>query len=127
MSKRRKLTKAQRVGVFNRHGGICHLCKGPITVGQLWEVSHPIPLELNGKDDETNWEPAHKTCHRVETSTKDIPTIAKAKRREAAHLGIRKEPTLKGAKFTPAAPQRKASKPLDKSLPPRRGLYEDAR
>ena len=87
MTKRHRLTTAERVAVFKDHGGICHLCNLPILAGVKWEVSHPKPLEMGGADDKTNWRPAHFTCHRVETRTKDIPQIAHAKRIEAKHLG----------------------------------------
>lgn len=89
MTKRRSLTTAQRVRIFRDHDGICHLCGGKITAGEAWDVSHDRPLEMLGADDESNWKPAHRVCHRKHTAKVDIPQIAKAKRREARHLGIR--------------------------------------
>ena len=86
---RRSLSTAKRLAVFLAHGGVCEFCMGKITVGQLWEISHSVPLELGGADDETNMRPAHKKCHRTHTATVDIPDIAKAKRREAKHLGAK--------------------------------------
>jgi 5-methylcytosine-specific restriction protein A len=44
---------------------------------------------MGGHDEDTNRFPAHKKCHRQQTSEIDIPMIAKAKRREARHLGAR--------------------------------------
>lgn len=87
MTKRRSISTKARVGIFQRHGGVCDICHGKIAVGELWEVSHRIPLELGGADDESNWFPAHKTCHRKLTAETDIPQIAKAKRLEAKHIG----------------------------------------
>ena len=87
MTKRHRLTTAERVAVFKDHGGICHLCNLLIVAGAKWEVSHPTPLEMGGADDKTNWRPAHFACHRQETHEKDIPQIALAKRVEAKHLG----------------------------------------
>jgi 5-methylcytosine-specific restriction protein A len=86
---RQCLSTKARVELFKRHSGRCHICSLRIDAGQEWEVSHPIPLELGGPDDDTNRAPAHKRCHRQHTATVDVPAISKAKRREAAHLGAR--------------------------------------
>ena len=123
--KRKKLTRTERVAVFKDNGGICDICGGKI-VGKKWDVSHRRPLAMGGADDKSNWFPAHRTCHRVETATKDIPAIGEAKRRDASHIGVRKEPTMKSPKRTPAAPQNNASRPLAKTLPPPRPMYRSA-
>lgn len=86
---RRRLSTRDRVAVYKDNGGICHICGGHIDEGQGFEVSHPIPLELGGTDDKSNWRPAHKKCHAKLTAEIDIPNIAKAKRREAVHLGAK--------------------------------------
>ena len=90
MTARRSISAKERLRLFQLHGGICHLCNGRIQVGEAWEVSHDIPLELGGADDDANRKPAHKKCHRAHTSTVDQPNIAKAKRRELRHMGIKK-------------------------------------
>jgi len=87
MTKRRNISTTERVKIFKASNGVCHMCNQPIKSGELWEVSHEIPLELGGEDKGDNLKPAHKTCHRVQTSTVDIPAIAKAKRREAKNIG----------------------------------------
>lgn len=87
MAKRRRITTKQRVALFEREAGVCHMCKGLVYAGEAWDVSHEIPLELGGADDETNWKVAHRKCHRSHTATVDIPNIARAKRREANHIG----------------------------------------
>lgn len=101
--KRKNISTKARVGVFQRHGGFCDICGGKIEVGVLWEVSHRIPLEMGGADDETNWYPVHKACHRKQTSEQDIPQIARAKRLEAKHIGAFRKPsrwpTAKGGKY----------------------------
>lgn len=88
---RRPLSTKERLRLFTIHKGICHLCKGKIDgTKERWEISHDIPLELGGEDDDANRQPAHYKCHRVRTATIDIPRIAKAKRRQAHHVGAKR-------------------------------------
>lgn len=87
--KRARLSTTARFALLQREKYRCHLCRGIIFVGQAWDVSHEIPLELNGADDEANRRAAHRKCHRVRTSTVDLPAIARAKRIEASHHGAR--------------------------------------
>jgi hypothetical protein len=61
-----------------------------VVPGEDWDVSHDIPLEAGGKDDATNWFVAHRKCHRVHTSTVDVPLIAKVKRVHQKHVGAKK-------------------------------------
>lgn len=68
---------------------MCHLCSLKVVPGEDWDVSHDIPLEAGGKDDETNWFVAHRKCHRVHTSTVDMPLIAKVKRVHQRHIGAK--------------------------------------
>jgi len=124
MTPRKKLATRELVALFNREGGICHLCKTAIQVGKLWDVSHEIPLELGGADDESNWRIAHRTCHRDHTATVDAPAIAKAKRREAVHKGaVRPVQKIQSRGF--AKSERAAHREPKQSLP-RRPLYRDA-
>lgn len=86
---RRRVSTTDRLALFKREGGICHLCKGLIKAGEAWDLSHEIPLALGGEDDDTNWRVAHRKCHREHTATVDVPDIAQAVRREAIHLGAK--------------------------------------
>ena len=112
---RRRLSRTTRLSIFMAADGICHMCGGRIQAGQAWDVSHEIPLALGGSDDETNWRPAHRKCHRAWTAEHDQPAIAKAKRREAKHIGAHvPKGTLKSRGFAKAEPQRRATRPLNK-------------
>jgi len=84
---RTRLSTRDRLRIFEAHHGRCHLCELKIQVGEAWEVSHPIPIQLGGADDDGNRAPAHKKCHAQQTALKDLPAIAKAKRRRAQHVG----------------------------------------
>ncbi len=88
MTRRHISTKA-RVAVFERHKETCHLCAGRINAGEEWDISHAIPLAIGGADDESNWLPAHRKCHRLHTASVDAPRIAKTKRQYAAHIGAK--------------------------------------
>jgi hypothetical protein len=87
--KRVKITAKRRADIFLARGGMCHLCSLKVVPGEDWDVSHDIPLEAGGKDDETNWFVAHRKCHRVHTSTVDMPLIAKVKRVHQRHIGAK--------------------------------------
>lgn len=86
---RKNLSASVRVAIYKRHNGLCDICGGSID-GKAWDVSHRIPLEMGGADDESNWFPAHRTCHR-EITKADLANIAKAKRREARDIGVKKQ------------------------------------
>jgi len=85
--RRKRLSTSERIQLLERENSRCHLCKGEIQPGQAWDVSHEIPLELLGADDDSNRRAAHRKCHRTHTAAVDIPTIAKAKRNYAKHHG----------------------------------------
>lgn len=76
---RRSLSKAKRTKIFLLHNGRCHICSQQIRDGEKWDVSHVIPLNLGGADDDSNMRPAHKRCH-VEQTAKDKADIAERNR-----------------------------------------------
>jgi 5-methylcytosine-specific restriction protein A len=85
---RRRLSTKQKVELFERHRGACHICGQLIQpAGQIWEVSHVVPLGLGGDDVDSNRAPAHFKCHRWQTRITDLPAIAKSKRIYAKHIG----------------------------------------
>lgn len=87
--KRTRLSTTERFKLLRREKFKCHLCNGLIFVGQAWDVSHEIPLGLDGADDESNRRAAHRKCHQDHTATIDLPAIARAKRIQASHHGAR--------------------------------------
>lgn len=89
MNRRTRLSTTARFELLQREKYRCHLCRGLIYVGQAWDISHEIPLELGGADDELNRRAAHRKCHRDHTAAVDMPAIARAKRIEASHHGAR--------------------------------------
>lgn len=86
---RRGMSALQRLKIFERAKGICHLCEQRIQAGQKWDADHIIPLALGGSDGESYMAPAHKACHAQKTAV-DLGQIAKAKRIKARHIGAHK-------------------------------------
>jgi 5-methylcytosine-specific restriction endonuclease McrA len=76
------------VTIFYRAGGLCHICGEKIGLAERWEIEHRIPLALGGDEAKgsLNLQPAHARCHSAKTSV-DAWNNAKAKRREAKHIG----------------------------------------
>lgn len=117
MTKRRPMTKARRVRIFDAAQGVCHLCGQPIQTGEAWEAEHVIALECGGSDDDANMRPAHKACHKAKTAA-DAATGAKLTRIRARHIGA----------HTPKAsipqPPKREREPRDRlHMPPRRPLW----
>lgn len=86
LEKRKPLTTRQRVEQFQFHKGMCCICGGKIMVGQAFIDEHELALALGGSNDMSNRGIAHVDCAKVKTKT-DMGLIAKAKRREAKHIG----------------------------------------
>ena len=122
---RKEFSKAVKVAAVKRatrNGAVyCEMCGA---LAKTWEIDHANPDGLTGQPTLENAVIACKPCHATKTR-QDVSAIAKAKRREAKALGVRKAATLKGAGFAPAPEQRKASKPLEKSMPPRRAMFQE--
>jgi hypothetical protein len=122
---RKEFSKAIKVAAIKRatRDGVtyCEMCGA---IAKRYEVDHANPDGLTGEPTLANAVIACVPCHASKTK-QDVSAIAKAKRREAKALGVRKPPTLKSAPFTPAEPQRKATRTLSKDMPPRRGMYQE--
>ena len=123
MSKRRTITKAMRVRIFDRASGVCHLCKLPInaTRGEKWHVEHINPLWEGGSDDESNMAPAHVDCHATKSGEEAAPR-AKGTRQRASHIGaVKPKGQISNRGFPPSEKLQRIEK---QSLPPRRMFTE---
>jgi 5-methylcytosine-specific restriction protein A len=78
---------------FSRANKRCEDCGALLGPGNT-EYHHRIACELGGDNSLENCVCLCKTCHRLRTSTQDVPNIARAKRRERKHIGIRKPRTI---------------------------------
>ncbi len=91
--KRRRLTRLQRVRIFDAAHGRCILCGLKINAsrGEAWEVAHRVSLWAGGTDTPDNMGPAHRRpCHRGMTDS-ETPARAKETRQRASFLGIKGE------------------------------------
>lgn len=76
-----------------RANGKCERCTARLLTGG-YHYDHIIPCELGGEATVENCAVLCRACHQTKTSKTDVPRIAKAKRRERAHLGIKKPRTI---------------------------------
>jgi 5-methylcytosine-specific restriction endonuclease McrA len=98
MTRRRSMTPLRRARIFEAAGGVCHICRLRIAVGEPWEAEHIVALEISGDDSDANIAPAHVACHRAKTA-EDAGRIAKARRVHAKHIGAyRAKATLPGSR-----------------------------
>lgn len=120
IGKRPKLTKAERVKIFDREKGICHLCGLRIKAErEKWQADHVKARWRNGGDKLGNYKPAHIRCH-VAKSAAENTERAKADRNRAAHLGIKDAPARpfpKGRSLASPKPKRDQL-----PIPPRRNI-----
>ena len=125
---RRSLSKAMRVRIFDSTGGVCHLCKLKIAIGEAWEADHVKPLWAGGEDDERNMAPAHVDCHATK-SQGDAAPKAKADRQRANHLGVTNAPAkrIESRGFAKVVrPSKIAAERIEKVQLPPRGLFGES-
>jgi 5-methylcytosine-specific restriction protein A len=125
--KRQEFDRKTRIAAFARSGGACELCGLKFIGGKRPRYDHIIPDALGGKPTLDNCQCICAPCHDAKTAKEDVPRIAKAVRQHSDHIGATPEAVRKipARERSPAKPQRKASSPLEKQLPPRRAIYED--
>ena len=121
-TKRGRMTPTRALKAWERTGGVCVNCGLKIDgTKDRWFAEHVRALELGGSDTDDNLGPAHWDCKRDKDAS-DHASAAKAKRNKRAELGIRPPSQIKSRGFGKSEPQRRASSPLSKQLPARRGV-----
>ncbi len=118
---RRKRSDTARRAIWLRFNKTCQMCFQP-TDERGFDLDHHIPLEIGGDDSDDNLRPLCRPCHRLKTKG-DVTDIAKAKRRSDRHSGVHAPAgNLQSRGFDPRPPQRRASAPLAKQMPPRKWI-----
>jgi len=93
-TKRGSMGVMRRLRIWEEHKGVCILCGLKIDgIREKWIIEHKRALVLGGEDTDENCGPAHEDCRRAKDK-KDVHDGAKAKRRKAKMLGIRKRSTF---------------------------------
>lgn len=87
---RREFSPKVKLAAFQRANGRCEGddCGGRLTVGKF-HYDHRIPDAMGGEPILENCEVLCVGCHSKKTRQGDIPTIAKVKRLELRHAGIK--------------------------------------
>ena len=108
--------RARIVMVF---GARCHLTGKKCDPKDL-DLDHVIALADGGEHRESNLRPIYRPAHRKKTG-KENSARSKANRVAEKHLGLSESKTpMQGKDFTPAPPQNKASKQVEKAPPKER-------
>ena len=77
-----------KVAAFERADGHCEACKAPLRVGKT-HYDHVIPDALGGSPTIENCAVLCASCHSAKTTRQDVPSIARAKRLQAKHVGAK--------------------------------------
>ena len=116
---RREFPRSVKVAVIRRatRGGIV-FCEKCGAMAKRWQIDHVRPDGLLGDPTIENAQLIGECCY-VEKNADDTAKIAKAKRREAAHIGAKIAPVkpIQSAGF--AKSERAAKREPKASLPPR--------
>lgn len=109
-----KIPPRVRLRVFETHWGKCHISGRRIHAGEPWDCDHVIALANGGEHRESNLAPALRDKHREKTKL-DVAEKATVYRKRSKHLGIGSpRQKIQSAGFRKAAPQRTASRPLER-------------
>lgn len=120
---RRKMTRARAAKIFLREQGRCYVCSIKLRVGvDKYQIEHPDPLCLGGSDNDADLRVICDDCHKAKTK-QDATEKAKRDRIVTAGWQSGRKPKLSGPGFRKAAPQKRASSPLNK-FSPIHGNYE---
>jgi 5-methylcytosine-specific restriction enzyme A len=93
---RREFPAKVKVAAYERSGGKCEACKADLRPGRF-AYDHVIPDGLGGSPTIENCAVLCNACHAVKTTGQDVPSIAKAKRVQAKHIGAKVKRAWPGA------------------------------
>jgi 5-methylcytosine-specific restriction protein A len=86
---RREFSNYVKAQAAIRANGKCEGCTARLLTGG-YHYDHLTPDALGGDPTIDNCQVLCKACHGLKTTKADVPNIARAKRRERKHLGIKK-------------------------------------
>ena len=82
---RQEFSTKTKLAAFERAKGMCEVC-GQKIIGRA-EYDHALPDFFGGEPTLENCRCLCSKCHRLKTSTADVPRIAKTKRTKAKTVG----------------------------------------
>lgn len=102
---RSEFSPKTKLSALKRSNGLCecHLVPGLVPCGKPLKgqpifYEHIIQCEVGGDNSLENCAVLTKTCWRSKTDTQDLPVVAKVKRVERKHNGIKKPSRMPGSK-----------------------------
>lgn len=104
-----------KIRTFDRYGGKCVICTLPI-VGRMLpaQYDHAVALVNGGGHRESNLQLLCSPCHAVKTKA-DVAEKSVTARKRAKHLGLQPaRKKIQSAGFRKSAPQRTASRPIER-------------
>lgn len=103
-----------KVRVFDAHSGRCAICTLQITGRLRPAYDHATALVNGGENREANLQLLCVPCHAIKTRA-DVAEKAVVYRKRAKHIGaFAPRQKIKSAGFRKTAPQRTASKPIER-------------
>lgn len=119
---RREFSKGVRAKAADRSKGLCEGCGVKLPVGG-YHYDHDVPDGLGGEPTLENCRVLCLPCHKVKTIEHDNPRMQKADRqRKSIALDIRNPAKIQSAGFPQFKKQARATSPLRKQMPERRGV-----
>jgi 5-methylcytosine-specific restriction protein A len=116
-------TVRQRIFETWRH---CYLSGVLIDPAKGFDIEHVVPIADGGVDAnrESNCRPVIRQAHIIKTA-REKRERSEANRKRRYHAGTRAaaRKKIESAPFAKAEPQKRASKPLARDLPPRRAMF----
>ena len=112
---RREFSKQVKLEALRRAAGKCEAVACGALFGVKFHFDHDIADGLGGEPTLENCAVLCHACHDEKTRKHDVPLIAKVKRITDKHNGIRSaRQKIQSAGFRKAAPQRTASRPIER-------------
>ena len=115
-----KVPPRVRLRIYDRAGGICHICKLPIKPGETWHADHVKALIEGGENRESNLAPAHAHCNLAKANGEKTRKAKVARVRKKHIRVVEAKQSIQSAPFARSEKAaRIASKTPKPSLPPR--------
>jgi hypothetical protein len=112
-TKRKKMTQKEAARLFLLHNGICCNCGQQIKSGERWFIEHVDALVLGGAETDDNRRPSHVEKCKAKKDAADAAARSKRDRIVTAGWQRDERPKMRGQGFRKAAPQRKATTPIE--------------